>query len=184
MTELQKNTESAPPVSIVMRSKNSDWVIAQALAALFSQTYQDFELLVADSGSTDSTLDIVSHYPGGAGNGAFSVFPIVKHAHRTAGFFKVRGVNINHSEFEDFLFGYAHVQDFKAEIVTVQDLDRLRVSLEFKRGCDESGLSTQIETAIKQTFEVSPEIVPLERGTLAHEFESAVKAPRFQDNRA
>ena len=127
--------------------------------------------------------DIVSHYPGGAGNGPFSVFPIVKHAHRTSGFFKVRGVNINHSEFEDFLFGYEQVQDFKAEIVTVRDLDRLRVSLEYRRDSDESGLNTQIETAIKQTFEVSPEIVVLKRGTLAAEFETAVKAPRFQDNR-
>jgi phenylacetate-CoA ligase len=128
--------------------------------------------------------DIVSHYPGGAGDGAFSVFPIVKHAHRTAGFFKVRGVNINHSEFEDFLFAHEQVQDFKAEIVTVKDLDRLRVSVEFRRGSDESALITRIATAIKQTFEVSPAMVTLERGTLAVEFESAIKAPRFQDNRA
>lgn len=51
------------PVSIVMRSKNSDWVIAQALTALFSQEYQDFELLVVDSGSTDRTLEIVEQFP-------------------------------------------------------------------------------------------------------------------------
>ncbi|MBC8139351.1 MAG: glycosyltransferase family 2 protein [Fibrella sp.] len=51
------------PVTVIMRSKNSDWVIAQALAALFSQTFTDFELLVADSGSTDRTLEIVAEYP-------------------------------------------------------------------------------------------------------------------------
>jgi rhamnosyltransferase len=50
-------------VSIIMRSKNSDWVIDQALAGLFSQTFRDFELLVVDSGSTDRTLDIVRQYP-------------------------------------------------------------------------------------------------------------------------
>ena len=38
------------------------------------------------------------------GAGRFSVFPRVKHAHRTTGFFKVRGVNINHAELEDLLF--------------------------------------------------------------------------------
>ena len=27
-----------------------------------------------------------------------------KHAHRTTGFFKVRGINLNHAEFEDFMF--------------------------------------------------------------------------------
>jgi rhamnosyltransferase len=46
-----------------MRSKNADWVIGQALAALFSQTYRDFELVVVDSGSTDRTLELVAKYP-------------------------------------------------------------------------------------------------------------------------
>ena len=50
-------------VSIIMRCKNSDWVIAEALSALFSQTFTDFELVVVDSGSTDRTLEFVSHYP-------------------------------------------------------------------------------------------------------------------------
>jgi glycosyltransferase involved in cell wall biosynthesis len=44
-----------PRVTVIMRTKNSDWVVHQALAALFSQTYRDFELLVVDSGSTDRT---------------------------------------------------------------------------------------------------------------------------------
>jgi rhamnosyltransferase len=49
--------------TIVMRTKNSDWVIRETLEALFSQSYTDFELLVVDSGSTDTTLDIVRDYP-------------------------------------------------------------------------------------------------------------------------
>lgn len=52
-----------PRVSIIMRSKNSDWVIAQALNSLFSQSFTDFELLLVDSGSTDQTLNIASHFP-------------------------------------------------------------------------------------------------------------------------
>lgn len=54
---------SQPKVSVIMRCKNSDWVIAQALASLFSQTFTDFELIVVDSGSTDRTLEIVKQYP-------------------------------------------------------------------------------------------------------------------------
>ena len=50
-------------VSIVMRAKNSDWVIGEALAALHAQTLSGFELLVVDSGSTDRTLEIARRYP-------------------------------------------------------------------------------------------------------------------------
>lgn len=52
-----------PRATVIMRSKNSDWVIGQALAGLFAQDFQDFELLVVDSGSQDRTLEIVSQYP-------------------------------------------------------------------------------------------------------------------------
>ena len=35
----------------------------------------------------------------------------------------------------------------------------------------------------KAAFEVTPEVVVLETGTLAREFESSIKAPRFVDRR-
>lgn len=54
---------NAPKVSVIMRSKNSDWVIGQSLGALFSQSFRDFELIVVDSGSKDRTLEIVRQYP-------------------------------------------------------------------------------------------------------------------------
>jgi rhamnosyltransferase len=49
-------------LSIIMRTKNADWVVEQALRALHSQTVRDYELVVIDSGSTDRTLDIVRGY--------------------------------------------------------------------------------------------------------------------------
>jgi rhamnosyltransferase len=53
-----------PRVTVIMRSKDSEWVIDDALCSLFSQTYEDFELDVVDSGSTDRSLDIIAKYPG------------------------------------------------------------------------------------------------------------------------
>ncbi len=52
-----------PRATVIMRTKNSGWVIREALEALFSQTFQDFELSVVDSGSTDDTLAILEDYP-------------------------------------------------------------------------------------------------------------------------
>ena len=128
--------------------------------------------------------DLVTYRPGGDGDG-FGVFPRVRHAHRTAGFFKVRGVNINHSEFEDFMFADPAIQDFKCEIVTGEDdLERLKVSVELTRSADAGQVSGDLATRIKNTFEVTPELVQLDLGSLAREFEGAVKAPRFQDNRS
>lgn len=56
-------TKAKPRVSVVMRCKNSDWVIGEALAALNCQTFRDFELIVIDSGSKDTTLELVRAYP-------------------------------------------------------------------------------------------------------------------------
>lgn len=50
-------------ISVIMRTKDADWVVDHALRALFSQTVRDFELVVVDSGSTDRTLSIVRGYP-------------------------------------------------------------------------------------------------------------------------
>jgi len=50
-------------VTVIVRTFNSEWVLDQALAALDKQVGVDIQLLIVDSGSTDSTLEMVSHYP-------------------------------------------------------------------------------------------------------------------------
>ena len=131
-----------------------------------------------------SSGDIVTYKEiGDDSNGPYSVFPVIKHAQRTVGFFKIRGVNINHPELEDFLFEYEDLVDFKAEIITKNDLDNLQISIEVLHSGNADQLSKTIIKDTKNKFEVTPKVVILERGTLANEFENSVKAPRFVDKR-
>lgn len=130
-----------------------------------------------------STGDIVTMRNRTSLDGPFSVFPVMRHAHRTAGFFKVRGINVNHSEFEDFMFRMPAVSDFKVVLETVEDREVLRVAIEVKRGEDAASVAETITGNIRGTFEVRPDVEVLETGTLAREFETSVKAPRFVDRR-
>ena len=130
-----------------------------------------------------SSGDLVTWRRGGDGASPFSVFPVVKHAHRTAGFFKVRGIKLNHSELEDFMFRIAEISDFKAEALTVRELDVLRVSIEVRRGASAGDVAESLQRSFRDTFGLTPEIAVLETGTLAKEFEASVKTPRFMDRR-
>ncbi len=127
--------------------------------------------------------DIVSFRQEGSADGPFSVFPVIRHARRTAGFFKIRGINLGHAEFEDLMFRDPRVGDFQAEAIAGEGLDVLRVSIEVGRGADAQATARQIAEDVKAAFEVTPEIVVLETGTLARAFEGSVKAPRFADRR-
>lgn len=51
-----------PPVSIIMRTKNSAAILNQTLKALFSQQGVPFDLLAVDSGSTDQTMPLLNAY--------------------------------------------------------------------------------------------------------------------------
>jgi len=112
-------------------------------------------------------------------NQPWSVFPIMRHARRTVGFFKVRGVNINHADLEDVMFRDPQVVDFRAEIYNGADgNDVLHLHVETR---NESKAS--VIESIKKTFQVTPEVTLLPRGSIARDFEANIKAPRFVDKR-
>jgi phenylacetate-CoA ligase len=112
------------------------------------------------------------------GNHPWSIYPVMRHARRTIGFFKVRGVNINHADLEDTLFRDPEVVDFRAEVTNEGDNDVLRLFVETRKE-DKMRLSEMV----RSTFQVTPEITLLPRGTIARDFEAAVKPPRFVDKR-
>jgi len=119
----------------------------------------------------------------GRSAGPFSVFPRVKHAHRTVGFFKIRGINLGHQDLEDFIFRHAEIGDFRAEAVNEGDNDFLRLSIEIRRGFEKEAVLKTLTQRTREKFELVPQIVVLEGGTLAREFEANVKAARFLDRR-
>ena len=130
-----------------------------------------------------SSGDLVTCSEADDGAGPFSVFPRLKHAHRTTGFFKVRGVNLGHQDLEDFMFRHHEIGDFRAEALSEGDNDVLRLSIEIRKGIDADSLSRSLIAEMTEKFELGPEIVVLETGTLAREFESNIKAARFVDRR-
>jgi len=130
-----------------------------------------------------SSGDLVTWREAEDGAGPFSVFPLLKHAHRTAGFFKVRGVNLGHQDLEDFMFRHHEICDFRAEAVNEGDNDFLRLSIEVRKEADATAVCATLVAQMRNKFELTPQVVVLETGTLAREFEANVKAARFVDRR-
>lgn len=130
-----------------------------------------------------NTGDIVSYHERGATDGPLAVFPIVRHAARTAGFFKLRGVNINHADFEDVMHRLIEVSDFKAEALWSGTLDVLRVSVELRRGADAAAVTGRIGAELRKIFEIGAEIVVIEPGTVERELMAQVKPQRIVDRR-
>jgi len=125
-----------------------------------------------------SSGDLVSLSPSPGGAHPWSVFPVMRHARRTVGFFKVRGVNINHADLEDAMFRDPAVVDFRAEVTNQGANDVLHLHVETR-----TGAAQPIVDMMRQTFQITPQVTLLERGTIAKEFEANVKAPRFVDKR-
>lgn len=49
-------------VSVVMPSYNAEKFIGRTIESVLAQSYENWELLVIDDGSTDNTCDVVSHF--------------------------------------------------------------------------------------------------------------------------
>jgi phenylacetate-CoA ligase len=125
-----------------------------------------------------SSGDLVTLAPSPGGTHPWSVFPVMRHARRTVGFFKVRGVNINHADLEDAMFRDAAVVDFRAEVTNQGGNDVLHLHVETR-----TGAAQPIVDMMRKHFQITPEVTLLSRGTIAKEFEANVKAPRFVDKR-
>ena len=129
------------------------------------------------------TGDYVSYIERGATDGPLSVYPMIRHAARTSGFFKVRGVNINHADFEDFMLRQLAINDFKVEVAETETLDSMTISIELGTDAFPEETIDVLKKQVRQIFEVSAEVEMLIPGTLEQEFQLQVKQQRFIDKR-
>ena len=51
------------PITVMIPIYNSESFLNETIDSVISQTFSDFELLLLDDGSTDSTSDIVNFVP-------------------------------------------------------------------------------------------------------------------------
>lgn len=51
-------------ITVVMPAYNAEQYIGAAIESILNQTFQDFELIIVDDGSTDQTRDIIQEYAG------------------------------------------------------------------------------------------------------------------------
>jgi glycosyltransferase involved in cell wall biosynthesis len=52
--------QTDPTISVLLPVRNDEEYISQSLGSLFEQTYSDFEVIVLDAGSTDTTPEILT----------------------------------------------------------------------------------------------------------------------------
>lgn len=61
---MQKHNHTLPGVSVIIPVYNRPEFLKEAVESVLNQSYRDFEVIVVDDGSTDSTPDVIDSYRG------------------------------------------------------------------------------------------------------------------------
>jgi glycosyltransferase involved in cell wall biosynthesis len=58
----EQAVKSSPKISVLIPVYNSERYLAECLDSILTQDFRDFEILIADDGSTDNSLEIIKSY--------------------------------------------------------------------------------------------------------------------------
>ena len=124
---MAKKNFTYPAISVIIPMYNVEQYVGECLDSLLAQTFQDFEVIVVDDCSTDSSCAVVESYAPKF-DGRLKLTKTVKNS-GGAGFPRNRGIELARGEYISFLDPddtitptaleemYYHVKNFNADIV-------------------------------------------------------------------
>ena len=89
-----ENIES-PKISVVMPVLNGEKYLAEAIESILNQTFQDFEFIIVDDGSTDQTPEILRSYA----NKDSRIQIVTNPINRGIGYSRNRGIALSRGEY-------------------------------------------------------------------------------------
>jgi len=126
---------SGPAISVIIPAYNAERCLDEALDSVFAQTFQDFECIVVDDGSTDATSQIA---------GRRERVNVLRQENQGASVARNTGIHAARGEFLTFL-----------DADNLWYPDRLKVQLEFHRRRPEIDYShVELEEQIEEGIQV------------------------------
>ena len=62
LNKCEEEMDEAPQISVIVPGFNYDRFLKETLDSILNQTFQDFEVIVVDDGSRDSSMSILKQY--------------------------------------------------------------------------------------------------------------------------
>ena len=177
MREFGEKVRRPPSFSVVMATWNRAFCIRTAIDSLLNQTYQNFELIIVDDGSTDGTRDLLSsQYATEIESGKIKVVRI-----SNVGVCKARNIAFKHVKNDWIAYMDSDnevcpffLETFAREIMLHPEANNLYAKLICKESKNSVGKPFDYQELIKANF--------IDLGVYVHKRSLITEAGRFDEN--